>query len=84
MKKVSELISELEPYKDFDVEVVVHLRVAEEELQKRTYKYPYDNYKADISVDDVSHSENIVSIGVCPEFYKENNNEKDSEEEMER
>lgn len=45
--KVSELIKQLEPYKDFDIEASVHLEIMEEELQKRTYKYPYGTLDSD-------------------------------------
>lgn len=62
--KVSELINQLEPYKDFDIETRVHLDVMEEELQKRTYKYPHDTYNAKLSVDDIGHSDKVVLIGV--------------------
>lgn len=82
--KVSEFIEELKPYLDFDIEAVVHLAITDEEAQKRIYGFPYDNYRAELSVDDVSYSENIVSIGVCPEFYKESSKERDGEEEMGR
>ena len=33
--KVAELIRQLEPYRDFDIEARVHLEVMEEELQKK-------------------------------------------------
>ena len=45
--KAKELIEKLKDYADFDLEVTVHLEVMEEELQKRMYKYPYDNYRAE-------------------------------------
>ncbi len=32
--KVNELIDKLKPYEDFDLDIVVHLEVTEEELQK--------------------------------------------------
>lgn len=64
--KVLELIKQLEPYKDFDLEVSVHLEVAEEELQKRMYKYPHDNYKAELSIDDIGYSDQVVLLGVSP------------------
>lgn len=62
--KVKELIDKLKPYEDFDLEVTVHLEVMEEELQKRMYKYPHDNYKAELDIDDIGHSDNVVCIGV--------------------
>lgn len=62
--KASELIKQLEPYGDFEIEAVVHLEVSGEELQKRTYKYPVDNYRAELSIDDVGHSDSVLLIGV--------------------
>lgn len=62
--KVNELIDKLKPYEDFDLNIVVHLEVTEEELQKRMYRYPYDNYKAGLSIDDIGYSGNVVCIGV--------------------
>lgn len=62
--KVSELIKQLESYKDFDIEASVHLEIMEEELQKRTYKFPYDTYKAELKVDDIGLSDRVVLIGV--------------------
>lgn len=38
--------------------------VAEEELQKRLYKYLYDNYKVELDIDDIGHSDKIVCIGI--------------------
>ena len=68
--KVSELINKLEPYKGFELEAILHLEVAEEELQKRTYKYPVDNFEVELSIDDVGYSDKILQIGV--EIKKEN------------
>lgn len=62
--KVSEFIKQLEPYKDFDIEIRVYLEVMEEELQKRTYKFPHDTYNAQFSIDDIGHSDKVVQIGV--------------------
>lgn len=62
--KVIDLIKQLEPYKDFGIEARVHLEVMEEELQKRTYKYPHDTYNAELSIDDIGHSDKVVLIGV--------------------
>lgn len=62
--KVNELIDKLKPYEDFDLDIVVHLEVTEEELQKWMYRYPYDNYKAELGIDDIGYSDNIVRIGV--------------------
>lgn len=62
--KVSELIEQLESYEDFDIETRVRLEVMDEELQKRTYKYPHDIYNAELNVDDIAYSDKIVLIGV--------------------
>ena len=62
--KVSELIEKLEPYKDFDLEASLHLEVAEEELQKRIYKYPIDDFDVKLNVEDVGYSDKKVLIGV--------------------
>lgn len=62
--KVYELIEKLEPYADFDLDVTVHLKVMEEELQKRSYKYPHDNYKAELNIDDIGYSDGVVGIGI--------------------
>ncbi len=61
--KVKELIDKLKSYEDFDLDIVVHLEVTEE-LQKRMYRYPYDNYKAELSINDIGYSGNVVCIGV--------------------
>ena len=64
--KVSELIKQLEPYKDFDIEASVHLEIMEEELQKRTYKYPYGTLDSDWD----SKDESVISsfIGDMKKF----------------
>lgn len=62
--KVIDFIKKLEPYKDFDIEARVHLEVMEEELQKRTYKFPHDTYSAELNIDDIGHSDKVVLIGV--------------------
>lgn len=62
--KVSELIEQLEPYRNFDIVAKVHLKVMEEELQKRTYKFPHDIYNAELNVDDIAYSDKNVLIGV--------------------
>ena len=58
------LVKKINYYEDFDLNIVVHLEVTEEELQKRMYRYPYDNYKAELSIDDIGYSGNVVFIGV--------------------
>lgn len=35
--------------KNFNVQFIFHSKVPEEELNKRTYKYPYDNYICEIN-----------------------------------
>lgn len=62
--KAQELIEKLKPYADFDLDVKVHLAVMEEELQKRFYKYSHDSYKAELSIDDIGHSDEVVCIGI--------------------
>ena len=62
--KAQELIDKLKPYADFDLEITVHLEVMEEELQKRLYKYPHGNYKAELDIDDIGYSDNVVCIGI--------------------
>ena len=62
--KAQELIEKLKPYADFDLDVRVHLAVMEEELHKRFYKYPHDSYKAELTIDDIGHSDEVVCIGI--------------------
>ena len=62
--KVSDLIDMLETYKDFDLEAIVHLEVADSEYQRSVYGYPVDNYKAQINIDDIGFSDEIVQIGI--------------------
>ncbi len=62
--KAAELTRQLETYKDFDIEARVHLEVMEEELQKRTYKFPHDTYNAKLRVDDIGYSDKVILIGV--------------------
>ncbi len=61
---VQELIDKLKPYAGFELDATVHLEVMEEELQKCTYKYPYDNYKAELNIDDIGYSDKVVCIGI--------------------
>lgn len=63
---VAELIKQLEPYKDYALEAVLHLEVKEEVLDKRNYKLPYDNFHATLEIDDIGHSDEIVLLGVTP------------------
>ena len=62
--KVSELIEKLKPYPDFEIRTTVHMKVMEEELQKPEYGFPYDNYDAELSIDDIGYSDKVVLIGV--------------------
>lgn len=62
--KVQKLIDKLKDYADFDLEVTLHLEVMEEELQKRLYQYPYDNYKVELYIDDIGYSDKVVCMGV--------------------
>ncbi len=61
--KVSKFIEKLKPYSDFELKATVHLEVMEEELQKRIYGYPHDNYEIELDIDDVGYSDNILLIG---------------------
>lgn len=63
---VEDFIKQLEPYKGFNLEAVLHLEVQDEVLDKRNYKLPYDNFKAEIGIDDVGHCDKIVQLGVTP------------------
>ncbi len=63
--KAQELIEKLKLYAGFDLDIKVHLIVKEEELQKRFYKYPHDSYKAELSIDDIGHSDEVVCIGIA-------------------
>ena len=62
--KAQELIDKLKPYADFDLEITVHLEVTEEELQKILYKYPHKDYRAELNIDDIGYSDNVVCIGI--------------------
>lgn len=61
--KVQKLIDKLKDYEDFDLEVTLHLEVMEEELQKRLYQHPYDNYKVELDIDDIGYSDEVVCMG---------------------
>lgn len=63
---VGDLIKQLEPYKDMNLVPRIHLEVKEEVLDKRLYKYPYDSFDAEIEIDDVGHSDNVVLLGITP------------------
>lgn len=58
------MIDKLKDYADFDLEVTLHLEVMEEELRKRLYQYPYDNYKVELDIDDIGYSDEVVCMGV--------------------
>jgi len=62
--KVKDLINNLKNYEDFVIRTKVHLKVEEEELQKRLYGYPYNNYEAELEIDDIGHSDKVILIGV--------------------
>ena len=64
--KVNDLIKQLEPYKDMELVPTLHLEVKEEVLDKRIYKYPYDNFDAEVEIDDVSYSDKVVLLGITP------------------
>ena len=60
--KVHQLIKQLENYKHFDIEPIVVIRVPEENLKNRHYKYPYDYYRATINVGDIGHSDKKIIL----------------------
>lgn len=62
--KVQEWIDSLKPYSDFELIATVHLEVAGEELQKRLYRYPYDDYRAELRIGDIGHSDKVVHVDV--------------------
>ena len=64
--KAKDLMKQLEGYEDFELVPRVHLEVAEEELQKRAYKLPYDTYDAKIEVQDIGHSDKVVLLRIEP------------------
>lgn len=64
--KVSDLIKQLEPYKDMELVPVLHLDVKDEVIDKRIYKLPHDNFNAEIGIDDVGYSDNVVLLGITP------------------
>lgn len=60
--KVSELIKLLEPYNEYDVRTFLELEVAEEEIQKRMYKYPHYLYEIELYLADVGHSDKEILL----------------------
>lgn len=64
--KVSDFIKKLEPYKDFELEPILHLDVEESVLDKRNYKYPHDNFNVDMQIDDIGYSDNVLLLGIVP------------------
>ena len=67
---VDKLIQKLEQYKGMDLEVNIPLKVCDEELQKRTYQYPYDVYKWNIDISDISYSDKRLILEVSIEESK--------------
>ena len=37
--------------------------LSEEELSKRSFPFPYENYKTELELDDIGHSSNIICFG---------------------
>lgn len=64
--KVYDLIERLEPYKDMELVPRLHLDVKEEVLNKRSYKFPHDNFDAEIEIDDIGYSDNVLLLGITP------------------
>jgi hypothetical protein len=62
--KCKDLAAKLMENPNFDVIPKVELKVSDEELQKRTYGYPYDVYNAELEVMDVSYSDRQVAINI--------------------
>lgn len=64
--KVNDFIKKLEPYKDMELVPKLHLDVKEEVLDKRSYKFPHDNFNAEIEIDDIGYSDNVLLLGITP------------------
>lgn len=62
--KVSELIKQLEPYKDFDISARVNRQLSNEEQQNNAYGYPIDFYDAKLSIGDIAYSDKKVIIDI--------------------
>lgn len=67
--KVSDLIEQLAPYANFEINPVLRLDVEDGVLDKRSYKLPHDNFSAKIEVGDVSYSDNVLLLDITPEEY---------------
>lgn len=63
---VDDFIKKLEPYKDMELVPRLHLDVKEEVLDKRNYKFPHDNFDAEIEIDDIGYSDNVLILGITP------------------
>nr|DAW96022.1 MAG TPA: hypothetical protein [Caudoviricetes sp.] len=48
---------------DMKVETTIHILVPEKELEQRGYKYPWDNWNAELDIDDIGYSDNVVFLG---------------------
>ena len=64
--RVGDFIKKLEPYKDMELVPKLHLDVKEEVLNKRNYKFPHDNFDAEIKIDDIGYSDNVLLLGITP------------------
>lgn len=64
--KVNDFIKKLEPYKDMELVPKLHLDVKEEVLDKRSYKFSHDNFNAEIEIDDIGYSDNVLLLGITP------------------
>lgn len=65
--KVSDLIEQLAPYTDFEINPVLRLDVEDDVLDKRSYKFPHDNFGAKIEVGDASYSDNVLLLDITLE-----------------
>lgn len=64
--KVNDFIKKLEPYKEMELVPRLHLDVKEEVLDKRNYKFSHDNFNAEIEIDDIGYSDNVLLLGITP------------------
>ena len=61
--KAKELAELLLKYPDYDIQTTIHKELSEEELSKRSFPFPYDNYKTELELDDIGHSSNVICFG---------------------
>ena len=61
--KAKELAELLLKYPDYDIQTTIHKELSEEELSKRSFPFPYENYKTELELDDIGHSSNVICFG---------------------